>query len=102
MKPLFYTLTRALSILLMLALVIGLAACLGDDTPADTTQNTEETAAPDDDGTTEEITTEEVTTEAETEEKSEQGGCRSTLSLSVATVAVLLLAGFVSVKKREE
>ena len=41
-------------------------------------------------------------TEAETEEKSEQGGCRSTLSLSVATVAVLLLAGFVSVKKREE
>ena len=41
-------------------------------------------------------------TETETEEQSEPSGCRSSLSLSVAIVAVLLLAGFVSVKKREE
>ena len=41
-------------------------------------------------------------TETETEEQSEQSGCRGSLSLSIATVAVLLLAGFVSVKKREE
>ena len=41
-------------------------------------------------------------TETETEEQREQSGCRGSLSLSIATVAVLLLAGFVSVKKREE
>ena len=61
--------SRALSILLMLALAIGLVACVGSDTPADTTQNTEETAGPTEELTTEEVTTEEVTTEEVTTEE---------------------------------